>query len=548
MLVVPDYSKHIECIRRYHQQTKHRFDRYANGPEALDWSMQPDPFRHFKGANRVELPFSNQDDGVKYCSLYKPDDVTPKDCNLNAIGTLLEHSMGLSAWKEYHGDRWALRCNPSSGNLHPTEAYVIANGITGLEPGVYHYVSCDHVLEQRCVFNIGNNTAAKTEGPSLLIGLSSVYWREAWKYGERAFRYCQLDTGHALAAIRYACALLGWKAELITNADDAAIEQMLGLNRGDDFGKAEREHPDLLLRIVFPNVTTNDDDFEAFLQNSQQGLWSGTANILDQRHLYDWPVIDEVANATRTTGTTTSVLWTPSELPPPLPCKTKLQAKDLIQRRRSAQRFDGITAMEAEDFFRILDMLIPRSNTPPWDTITWSPRIHLVLFVHRVNGLESGLYILLRNEQVLDSLKSALTDKMQWQRIEQAPEHINLYRLVKANAQKAAATLSCHQRIASDSAFSGGMLSEFDTALQTAPWAYKQLYWEAGVLGQVLYLEAEAIDLQGTGIGCYFDDPFHEMLGIKDTQFQSVYHFTVGGALNDSRLRTISPYAHLDRK
>jgi hypothetical protein len=38
------------------------------------------------------------------------------------------------------------------------------------------------------------------------------------------------------------------------------------------------------------------------------------------------------------------------------------------------------------------------------------------------------------------------------------------------------------------------------------------------------------------------------MLGIKDTQFQSVYHFTVGGALNDSRLRTISPYAHLDRK
>src|SRR5437660_12483691 len=34
---------------------------------------------------------------------------------------------------------------------------------------------------------------------SFLVGLSSIHWREAWKYGERAFRYCQHDVGHALA-------------------------------------------------------------------------------------------------------------------------------------------------------------------------------------------------------------------------------------------------------------------------------------------------------------------------------------------------------------
>ena len=33
--------------------------------------------------------------------------------------------MGLSAWKAYGGNRWALRCNPSSGNLHPTEGYLL---------------------------------------------------------------------------------------------------------------------------------------------------------------------------------------------------------------------------------------------------------------------------------------------------------------------------------------------------------------------------------------------------------------------------------------
>ena len=34
---------------------------------------------------------------------------------------------------------------------------------------------------------------------SFHVRLSSIHWREAWKYGERAFRYCQHDIGHAWA-------------------------------------------------------------------------------------------------------------------------------------------------------------------------------------------------------------------------------------------------------------------------------------------------------------------------------------------------------------
>lgn len=74
-----------------------------------------------------------------------------------------------------------------------------------------------------------------------------------------------------------------------------------------------------------------------------------------------------------------------------------------------------------------------------------------------------------------------------------------------------------------------------------------RLFWEAGMVEQVLYLEAEAISIQGTGIGCFFDDAFHQTLGITDTRFQSLYHFTLGGALNDARLRTIPPYQHIQR-
>jgi hypothetical protein len=112
--------------------------------------------------------------------------------------------------------------------------------------------------------------------------------------------------------------------------------------------------------------------------------------------------------------------------------------------------------------------------------------------------------------------------------------------------------VSCHQDIAADGAFSLGMIADFSGPLQSqgAHW-YRRLFWEAGALGHVLYLEAEAAldsggPIRATGIGCYFDDVFHELCGISSDEFQSLYHFTVGGPVDDARLRTTAPYEHLD--
>ena len=124
-----------QTVRAYHERTKHRLDAYAKGPDYLDWDQQPNPFRRFVGAEVVELPLL-------------PSPLAGEGLgmggNLPAIAALLELSLGLSAWKQYGPDRWALRCNPSSGNLHPTEGYVIANGIEGLGDGVYHYAPHEH--------------------------------------------------------------------------------------------------------------------------------------------------------------------------------------------------------------------------------------------------------------------------------------------------------------------------------------------------------------------------------------------------------------------
>ena len=173
--------------------------------------------------------------------------------------------------------------------------------------------------------------------------------------------------------------------------------------------------------------------------------------------------------------------------------------------------------------------------------------MHLAIFVHRVDGLTPGLYLLLRNPLHAEKLRAALSADFEWDRVEGCPAHLPLFRLVTADARNAARTLSCHQDIAADGAFSLAMLADYAANLEGTPWVYRQLFWETGILGQVLYLEAEAAGVRGTGIGCYFDDVVHEVFGITDDAFQSLYHFTVGAALPDTRLQTLPPYAHLTK-
>jgi len=516
----------------YHTCTKHSLARYAAGPETLDWDAQPNPFREYAGCARTTLPLTSDRLSTTFAQVYAPA-ATAVPLTVTSVAALLELSLGLSAWKEYGPDRWALRCNPSSGNLHPTEAYVLAAGVPGLDDGLHHYVSRDHVLEQR------SRRAERSAAPARLwIGLSSIHWREAWKYGERAFRYCQLDIGHALGAVRYAAGTLGWRARLVAGVESAALAGLMGLDRAADFSGVEGEDADLLIAIETDAASMPEQGGiapEAF--DAAAARWTGRANRLDPHPLYLWPVIDEVAAATRGGGSEASAapLYPPPQEAPPA------RAADVILRRRSAQRFDAKFTMGADRFHRLLDCLLARSIAP-WDVWRFVPRLHPVLFVHRVEGLAPGVYALPRRPDAVAGLREAMRADFEWQKPDGVPAHLPLFRLLPTDCRGTVRTASCHQAIASDGCFSLAMLSEFEPIVTANPWRYRQLHWEAGLLGQALYLEAEAAGLRGTGIGCYFDDAVHSMLGIETNQFQALYHFTVGRPLTDERITTQPAY------
>lgn len=522
-------------ILDYHQRSKHRLDRYAPGPGCLDWASQPDPFRTYAGAPRMVLPLHADALAARFEALRGGALPPPAPFDLADVAILFELSLALSAWKEYRGSRWALRCNPSSGNLHPTESYLITATLPGIAAGVHHYLSRDHVLEQRASVNAPDWDEAFAPGGFYVV-LASIHWREAWKYGMRAFRYCQHDCGHAITALAYAAAALGWRVAVATAMGDAELARLIGTDRNDGFIAEEMEAADVLLWIGAGDAA---GDPSRLLRGIETATWHGHANRLSPSHVR-WNEIEDAHAATLKPRTTEAAPWPAPRTAPPLATGCEVTAAHLIRQRRSAVAFDGVTTMAADAFHALLDTTLPRPEVPPWFAWPWAPAVHLALFVHRVRAVEPGLYLLLRDRTALEALRRSLRAEWLWRKC--GPDRLPLYLLAPGDMRQLAQLISCHQDIAAESCFSLGMLANF-TGIAAEPWRYRQLYWECGMIGQVLYLEAEAAGLRGTGIGCFFDDEMHELLGVADLAWQSLYHFTVGAPVEDRRLTTLPPYA-----
>ena len=551
---LPGDASPEEVVIAYHERTKHHFHRFAASLGYMDWATQPDPFRRYAGADLVRLPLPEAGRPLPYWQLYAIGTVPPEPLSVESLSLFFRYALSLTAWKRFHETTWSLRANPSSGDLHPTEGYALLPAIKGLGDAVavYHYAPREHALERRAVLDakLWNALFAAFPEGSFLVGLSSVHWREAWKYGERAFRYCQHDVGHALATMRIAAAALGWKLVLLDGVGDAAVSRLLGLGRNEDFGEAEREEAELLALIAPDLPSTVPRSLNGVTADSGDGRWQGRANTLSPEHSAEWSVIDEVARATRRSGNVSitdnfSRFPTEDDLFGTPVRQGLLSAEKAVLGRRSALAMDGSTSISQAAFFRMLARLIPTHDgrSMPWDAIPWRPRIHIGLFVHRVDGLPPGLYALLRDPDKLTALKEVMRREFRWQRVPTCPPGLPLYLLQEGDCRALASAVSCGQDIAGDGAFSLGMIADYMDSLTTYGAAfYRNLFWEAGMVGEVLYLEAEEAGIRSTGIGCYFDDPVHDVFGIASREWQSFYHFSVGGPVEDARLTTLPAY------
>jgi len=551
----------------YHKQSKHSYRKgYAPGPKRLSWDSQPNPYRIFASAPQTSLSFLRVATASPSILCHK-DKVKPIDSEnaIDCISKLFFYSLSLSAMKSIPGgSSWDLRVNPSSGNLHPTETFII------LPQGLYHYMPKEHALALRCSFESNpsfselcsdlNLSREKTKG---LIAFSSILWRESWKYGSRALRYCNHDVGHAIAALTISASLQGLETRVMDSIDANVLEKLIGIDRVEDYQVVEEIDVIHCLIAVGSEFEPNlgdprDRNLEKFFRSVKQAKWFGRANRLSSEFI-DWDGIAEAEESLRFCSRQLSS-FSPSKefvFSGQIPFKDSSHSlPELIRNRRSVWEMNPSYQMRNQDFWDILKLLVSvNQESPVWNAVQhWKCRIHLAIFVHRVERVESGLYIFSRtrpDDQGFASFASTINlDLESCEVLSDSSLELKLFRYLAGDVSQLAGTLCCQQNIARDGAFTVLMMGNLGEAVEDeGPAAYERIHWESGMIGQLLYLGAEAAGVNGTGIGCFFDTEIHQdVFGIPDDScWQCFYGFAVGEGVPDRRIASTDPYASIRR-
>lgn len=490
----------------YHQATKHTVESIYRSQHTLDWDNMPDPFRHYERVPVVDLPADPEPPEVPALEVLRGGAGAPSGGGDGAdfLSRLLFYSASISASKVVPstGYRYALRVNPSSGNLHPTEFHFLTRGLAGWEDGLYHYRVSSHMAELRARGAVLPDVLP--DDPVVFL-LSTIAWREAWKYQNRAYRYCLHDTGHAWQALALAARAMGCQVRAVGEFPDDEVATKCRL--------ADDEWPTLFVGIRGPGVPV-------VVKREGGGVeWlGGTPNSLSA-DVVAYPLIDSVHEATKM-GRWRRVEWDQSteerrgNVLLPEPSQSQRSFGETARRRRSALDFvGGVRSIGLDDLSAMLD-----AARRPLECDFEARLTHLYAWVHRVRGLQPGVY-------------------RYW-------PHAHSLQLVRPGDHRvAAAGLSLGQDLAGNACVAFSMIADLQRAAGLfGNRGYRYCFFEAGAIGQRFYLAAESLGFQSTGIGAFYDDQVHHYLDIEPAEGQVVYHFASGFAVHDPRLDARQPF------
>jgi SagB-type dehydrogenase family enzyme len=500
-------NEETDRLFAYHHATKHSYQSVRTNAHFLDWHNQPDPFRTYEGVPLIALPaepgFPEAGTFATMAALLERAKTAHREevqLDVAWLSRLLWHSMAISAWKKVPrtGYRYSLRVDPSSGNLHPTETHLALLGFTGVDDGLYHYRADRHALELRSPGAWAEQLARALELPwatesRLIVGLTSIFWREAWKYRDRAYRYCCHDLGHAMMSLLLAARALGLPGGVVAHFSDLRLTQALGLAASDEAPMAF---------LVFPSERASGR-----LPAAPQQKPAGVPNELSAEEV----PYDLLLGMHRST-----ILPDPAGALPPISPMNAGTAHDqpplpdprrdnplgpTVRRRRSALDFEAGTApMERDEVEQLLDF-----GTRDW-LADWRGNfsgertpvergadfVTLYLYLHRVRDCETGVY--------------------RWDKASRMLEQLH-----RGNVERVAAYLSLEQPLAGNACFAVSMIADLAEAARVfGNRGYRYAHFEAGAIGQRLYVGAEALGWNATGIGAFYDDDVHRYLGFLE--------------------------------
>jgi SagB-type dehydrogenase family enzyme len=476
-------NRDLAEIQAYHDRTKHSVESVYRQPQHLEWETMPRPFKVYPDLEPIPLPrdFTTSrrpaldaiaDPGTRRGSGPALD--------RTALARLLYFSAGVIRRKTYAGGEIYFRAAACTGALYHVDLYLVCGPLPDLEAAVYHFGPHDFALRR---LRTGDHravlVAASGEEPALaaapvIVACTSTFWRNAWKYRERAYRHCFWDNGTILANLLALSAAVELPVRVVLGFADDEPNRLLDLD-------TRREVTLSLIAL---------GDGAAPPPPAPVAPPLGLATLPLSAREVDYPAIREAHAASSLSTAKKAAAWRgvlpAREFVPPegptIPLAPSLRVEQpvetVILRRGSTRTF-----ARAPVSFEVLSTVLrtatrglPADFTAPGAAIT-DP----YLIVHAVDGLEPGSYAFDRRGEALARLRAG-------------------------TFRREAGHLGLGQALPAEAAFDVFWLADLRPVLERfGNRGYRAAQLEAAIEGGKSYLAAFALGIGATGL-TFFDD------------------------------------------
>ncbi len=492
-----DAATALAVVERFHDFSSHTRSGVLRRAPSVDWGDPPPPFKPDDGRPALALPDPRG-----------PARSGEATHGLATLSSLLWHTAGVSETRAGIHFRTA----PSSGALFATELYVAAPDWPGLDAAIWHHDARGHRLRRwaalpggAAALGLGSDDAA--DGARAVLFATAVFRRSGHKYRDRTYRYVLADLGHALENLRVAAAAWGLPLGLLTAFDGARAAAALGIDESEEG----------VLAVALLGGAAAPPGRGAALSWAPAPIASedgGTLGVTDAVHratsLRALPIAPTAHAATapaRAAAPATAALVGPAPTGSSaswlLPTRTTRADADplaVIARRRSRRRF-ARTPLSPADLATLLDAM---AHPAP----VLSPAVRIAVVTSAVEGLDAAAW-------VLDPARRTLRQT----------------RMHGDAARDRARSAALAQDVIGDAA-AVVVLSIDRAALAADPGGtargYRHAFLEAGMVGERLYLEAEARGLGCCAVGAFYDDEAAALVG-ADPRLEWVVHFAALG-------------------
>lgn len=499
---------HTLSCTGYHLRTS--YERGQLGGHYLDWGNQPSVYKDYPDRPPVLLPDAGSlpENGLWDILGEQAPAPGPTPVDSALLSGILRLAYSLTARARHPTGEIFFRSVASAGALYPGEIYLASPGLPDLESGVYHFSIRDHGLtplrrENPCAAVDKALAGVSFLSPGLTFFLTALFFRSAWKYRERSYRYHLLDTGHLLENLVLALTAQGLRPSVFPDFDDVRVNRLLGLD----------PQKEVCLTLCTLPAGTGDrkpggahpEPGEAVIPASRMAAAEKTSPLVEQMHraAHAMPPAPEPVPAMSERLGLPSGQWTPVD--PPHPWPRTLGYAEAVMRRRSKRNFIP-EAISKSALHALLHGLCGQCTADPGHR---GQAMSTGFLIGHAQGVDPGLYL-------LDPV-SAGQRPVRPGRFTQPMAHICLNQMWLAHA-------AVHFLFMAN-------LTVLDETW--GPRGYRYAMSRAGRLGQRLYLMATALGLGCCGIGALYDSEAARLLGLNPES--RLLYLVAVGPVKDAR-------------